>query len=68
VTVDTSKQPTPRHYQPFRTALGGNPATIITFREMVIEIQGKLTTTLAATEIGRMLQMFLAADMKVKAD
>jgi hypothetical protein len=32
---------------------------------MVLEIQGKLTTTLAATEVGRMLQLFTAADMKV---
>jgi hypothetical protein len=56
------------NYQPFRAALDGNPATIITFREMVTEIQGNLTTTLASTEVGRMLQMFLAADMKVKPD
>ncbi len=56
------------NHQPFRDALGGNPLVILTFREMVTEIQGKLTTTLASTEIGRMLQMFLAADMKVKDD
>lgn len=55
-------------HQPFRDALRGNPVTIITFSEMVTEIQGKLTTTLASTEVGRMLQMFLAADMKVKDD
>ncbi|WP_439544001.1 hypothetical protein [Hyphomicrobium sp.] len=55
-------------YEPFQTALGGNPLRIITFREMVQEIQAKLTTTLASTEVGRMLQMFLAADMKVKDD
>lgn len=42
--------------------------TIMTFQEMVTEIQGKLTTTLASTEVGRMLQLFLAADMKVKHD
>lgn len=56
------------NYEPFRAALGGNPVKIITFREMVQEIQSKLTTTLASTEVGRMLQMFLAADMKVKDD
>lgn len=56
------------NYAPFSKALGGNPVTIITFREMVGEIQGKLTTTLASTEVGRMLQMFMAADMKVKPD
>ena len=52
-------------HQPFRDALGGNPVTILTFHEMVAEIQSKLTTTLAATEVGRMLQLFSAADMKV---
>jgi hypothetical protein len=35
---------------------------------MVTEIQGKLTTALASTEVGRMLQMFHAAGMKVKDD
>lgn len=50
----------------FRAALGGNPIRVITFREMVIEIQADLTTTLAATEVGRMLQMFLASDIRVR--
>lgn len=52
-------------HEPFRQAIGGNPVTILTFREMVTEIQGQLTTTLAATEVGRMLQLFAAADMTV---
>jgi hypothetical protein len=56
------------NHQKFRDAIGGNSLTIITFREMVTEIQENLTTTLASTEVGRMLQMFLAADMKVKND
>lgn len=56
------------NHKPFCDALGGNPVRIVTFREMVTEIQAKLTTTLASTEVGRMLQMFLAADMKVKDD
>jgi hypothetical protein len=33
---------------------------------MVTEIQGKLTMTLAATEVGRMLQMFQAAGMRAE--
>ena len=53
------------NHQPFRDAIGGNPVTIITFREMVADIQGKLTTTLAATEVGRMLQMFQAAGIRL---
>lgn len=48
-------------YRPFREALGGNPVTIWTFHDMVSEIQSELTTTLASTEVGRMLQMFQAA-------
>lgn len=52
-------------HQPFQDALDRNPVTILTFREMVVEIQAELTTTLAATEVGRMLQLLSAADMKV---
>lgn len=55
-------------HQPFREALSGNPIKILTFKEMVSEIQDKLTTTLAATEIGRMLQLFKAADMRFTND
>ena len=50
-------------HQPFRDALSGNPIEILTFQEMVREIQDELTTTLAATEIGRLLQLFKAAGM-----
>ena len=53
------------NHQPFREALEGNTIAILTFREMVGEIQGGLTTTLAATEVGRMLQLFSAAGVKV---
>ncbi|MEX0328909.1 MAG: hypothetical protein AB3N07_09320 [Ruegeria sp.] len=52
-------------YMPFQTALGGNPVKILTFGEMVNEIQAQLTTTLAATEVGRMLQMFQAAGIDI---
>lgn len=55
-------------HKPFRQALDGNPLSILTFQEMVAQIQGQLTTTLAATEVGRMLQLFAAADMKVADD
>lgn len=54
------------NHQPFKDALAGNPVTILTFREMVSEIQSELTTTLAATEVGRMLQMFQAAGISVE--
>lgn len=52
-------------HQPFRDALSGNPIKILTFREMVFEIQDKLTTTLAPTEIGRTLQLFKAAGIEL---
>ena len=47
--------------RPFSDAIDGNPLKIVTFEEMVTEIHQKLGTTLAATEVGRMLQMFRAA-------
>ena len=54
------------NHAPFRDALGGNPVKIITLRDMAIEIQASLKKkTLAATEVGRMLQLFSAAGMKV---
>jgi hypothetical protein len=45
-------------HPPFLNALNGNPIRVITFDDMVANIQKKLTKTLAATEVGRMLQMF----------
>ena len=52
------------NHRPFSKAIGGNPVAILTFSEMVGEIQSKLTTTLATTEVGRMLQLFSAARME----
>ena len=51
------------NHLPFHNALGGNRITILTLHEMVAKIQAQLTTTLAPTEIGRMLQLFSAAGM-----
>ena len=45
----------------FIEALDGNPIRILTFREMIDEIRPGMTTTLAGTEVGRLLQMFAAA-------
>ena len=52
------------NYEPFREALGGNPIVILTFRDMIAEIRSQLTTTLAATEVGRLLQLFSAAGIQ----
>ena len=50
------------NHTPFQQALSGNPIQIITLREMMVdEIIGELPETLAATEVGRMLQLFRAA-------
>lgn len=51
-------------YEPFRELLGGNEVRIITFAEMVSEIERELTTTVAATEVGRLLQLFKAAGLR----
>ena len=48
-------------HAPFRAALDGAPIRIVTFAEMAAEVQGRLTKTLASTEVGRMLQMFQVA-------
>jgi hypothetical protein len=48
-------------HQPFRDAIGNNSMRILTFQDMITYIYPELNTTLAATEVGRMLQMFRAA-------
>jgi len=52
-------------HQPFLDSLGGNPIRLITFQDMISEIYNDLGTTLAATEVGRMLQMFRAARIDI---
>jgi hypothetical protein len=49
----------------FRKALADNPIKIITLREMLEEVYGQLKTTLAGTEVGRMLQLFRAAGIQI---
>ncbi len=56
--VGKSEKSVWENHQPFKEALEGNPVAILPFREMVTRIQDDLTTTLAATEVGRMLQLF----------
>ena len=53
------------NHEPFRAALGGNPTKIITFSEMFREIRGGLTTTLAATEVGRLIQLIESSDIRI---
>ena len=63
VTKCNGKKSDWENHIPFRDALCGNRVTILTLHEMIDEIRSGLTNTLAATEVGRMLQLFLAAEL-----
>lgn len=52
-------------HPPFCRAMAGNPIRLITLREMLEEVYGQLKTTLAGTELGRMLQLFRAAGIQI---
>lgn len=45
----------------FGKAMAGNPVRLLTFKQMVGDVGASLTTTVAGSEIGRLLQMFRAA-------
>ena len=49
----------------FCSAMAGNPIRLITLGEMVSEIYGQTKTTMAVTDIGRTLQLFKAAGVKI---
>lgn len=51
----------------FRKSLAGNPIKIIDLREMLVTISPGLSTTLAGTEVGRMLQLFKATGIEITA-
>jgi hypothetical protein len=48
-------------HRPFIRALSGNPIKVVTLQEMLHEVSGVLSKTLAGTELGRTLQLFKAA-------
>jgi hypothetical protein len=56
--------------QVFSKAIGGNPIRLLDLQQMLNKISPTLTKTIAGTEVGRMLQLFKAADMlpEPKAD
>ena len=54
------------NHLPFRRAVGENPIRILSLVEMVCEIQERLSATLAATEVGRMLQLFSATGIDIR--
>lgn len=53
------------NYPPFCKAMADNPIKIITLREMLNEVHSDVGTTLAATELGRMLQLIRAAGVEI---
>jgi hypothetical protein len=53
--------------QRFRDAMNRNPLEVLTLKTMVEEIEPSLTTTPAATDIGRTLQLFRAAGLRPRS-
>jgi hypothetical protein len=49
----------------FKHALEGNPIRILTFKEVVDDILPSLGQTVAATEVGRILQLFKVSGVQV---
>jgi hypothetical protein len=52
-------------YIPFKESMRGNPIKILSFAEMISEISQGINTTLASTEVGRMLQVIKASGVKI---
>jgi hypothetical protein len=52
----------------FIESLGGNPIRILDLREILNSISPSLNTTLAGTEVGRMLQLFKAAGISIESE
>jgi hypothetical protein len=67
ITLSKGSSSTWENYQPFHKALNGNPREVLTLKQMVEAIEPQLTTTLAATDIGRTLQLFKAAGLRPKS-
>lgn len=52
-------------YSSFCAAMRGNPIKVVTLMEMLKEVHAELSTTVAGTELGRTLQLFRAAGLKL---
>lgn len=64
VTVLKGNKDTWEQYQPFIDQFDGNPVKILTFSDILDEIMPKLGTTMASSDIGRLLQLMKASDWK----
>lgn len=54
------------NHQPFIDALNGNPLKVLSFTDMIKDMQNSQSTTLASSEVGRLLQMFHAAGIELR--
>ena len=52
-------------HRPFVQAMEGNPLKVLTLNDMLHEVSSALSTTVAGTELGRTLQLFKAAGVKL---
>jgi hypothetical protein len=64
--IDGDKSVWEQH-QPFIDAISGNEIRMIDMQEIIASVLPKLTTTVANTSIGRMLQLLKAAGIEIKA-
>jgi hypothetical protein len=53
-----------REHKPFQANLRGNPIRILTLHEMLGELYRKTSTTVASSEVGRLLQVIKASGWK----
>ena len=51
-------------YEPFKKTLRGNPIKILTLQEMLDELYKKTKTTVASSDVGRLLQVIKASGWK----
>jgi hypothetical protein len=51
-------------YEPFKYNISGNPIRILTLQEMLADLYGKTKTTVASSEVGRLLQVIKASGWK----
>jgi len=54
-------------YQPFRDNLHGNPIKILTLQDMLRDLYNKTNTTVASSEVGRLLQVIKASGWRPEA-
>jgi hypothetical protein len=51
-------------YAPFKDNLRGNPIKILTLQEMLSDLYSKTKTSVASSEVGRLLQVIKASGWK----